>query len=251
VRRLSIRRLIQLFAALAVVLGAVGYFYRREQLRLLGKRVVQACDNGDFRTAHELLRHGAIVEGRVVADTLGPFGTPRDLKLAEALLEHGASANAKDEWGVPPIALAAMAGPDATRILLAHGADASATLPGRATVLMRLALDRRTRPYVVEVADLLMRSRRPPEINAKSESGTTALRLAAFGGNRELFFWLLEHGAAWPTDALPGRHTFLMTAADGGDLEIYRCVLRRYTSDLDARTNAAKLLCSTRWRHAE
>jgi ankyrin repeat protein len=26
-----------------------------------------------------------------------------------------------------------------------------------------------------------------------------------------------------------------MTAADGGDLEIYRCVLRRYTSDLDAK----------------
>lgn len=182
-----------------------------------------------------------------------------DVRALRKLLDHGASANARDADGNTALMRAAVYGNVASmRVLLERGADVNATNAAGATPLMRAAFDYdKLRLLVERGADInarsalgntaLILSARPfnsyrsvelllargANVNATNHFGATALMAAVAGGDEKSVQLLIKHAAT--VNAQPGADQMgfilgggrspLMWAAYRGDVEIVKLLI--------------------------
>ncbi len=162
-----------------------------------------AVMSDELKAARTLVRHGAAVNRRSpddlgyaplhIAASLGNIG------MAEMLLRNGAAPDVRDGSGQTPLLVAATAGHDEMMsLLMERGADVNATVGEGESLLMATISSRDA-----ETAKRLLAS----GANPGSESGRTALHVAARAGDVELVRLLLQHGgdpnAVDPSGATP------------------------------------------------
>lgn len=155
-----------------------------------------------------------------------------DLEMTNDLLEAGANADAVNDLGVTPLALAALnGGVQVADTLLAAGADANATRPSGETVLMTAAKT----GNVALVRSLLARG---ADVGAGGTHfrAQTPLMWAASEGHAEVVRVLLDAGAKVSARSAFGT-TALMLAARHGDVDTARALI-----DGGADVNAAEPL---------
>jgi ankyrin repeat protein len=141
-----------------------------------------------------------------------------DLALARLLLAAGASAQARNRYGVMPLSLACTNGDAAmVELLLAAGADPNAPLRGGETPLMTAARTGRLGPVKALLA-------RHAEVNAKLPGGQTALMWAAAEGHAAVVQALLAAGADFRSP-LPSGFTPMLFAVRGGHTSVVRLLL--------------------------
>jgi ankyrin repeat protein len=145
---------------------------------------------------------------------------PGKLALVQALLAHGADANARLKTpppgrgggindsafkmaGATPLMLAGKAANVAVmRALLAAGADPHLTSADKTTVLMTaaglgqtLATTRVTHEESLEAVKVALEAMGPASVNLANEEGETALHAAAYFGVENVVQYLVDHGA--------------------------------------------------------
>jgi len=150
-------------------------------------------------------------------------------EIVEALLKHGADANAVNLRGRTPLHWAATCGhADVAQILLTHGADVkAATETGMTPLHTAAAIGPQFRPSV-PVAELLLA--KGADINARDQRGRTALHWAATLGHQRFARMLIDEGADFD----------IFAAATLGDVERVK-VLLASECNVACRTNAAGL----------
>lgn len=155
-----------------------------------------------------------------------------DLALVKALLDQGVSADAKNSFGVPVLAVAAIQGrADMVSSLLARGADPRAKAQNEAERLVDCPVALLAAASGSgEALGLLLAAGASP--NEGDGSGQSPLMLAAFFGNVETVQVLLSAKAALEARDKKGA-TPLMYAANGGRYETARLLL-----DAGAQVNA-------------
>lgn len=151
-----------------------------------------AVMNDEIKAARTLVRHGASVNRRSPDDLgyapLHIAASLGNIAMAEMLLRNGAAADVRDASGRTPLLVAAIAGHDEMMsLLIERGADVNATVGEGESLLMAVVSSRD-----VETAKRLLAVGADP---AGSESGRTALHVAAQFGDAELVGLLLERGA--------------------------------------------------------
>ena len=160
-------------------------------------------------------------------------------ELARALLETGASLEARDRLGATPLAHAARAGQLATtKFLLAQGAQIDARDISGATALYHAANDERQATVALLVA-------KGAHLDLPGRSGLTPLAIAASKGNDRIVEQLLSRNANPNVTDMTGK-TAMTYAAVRGFAEVVRRLLgagvdanRRYGNDLTALMWAA------------
>jgi ankyrin repeat protein len=137
-----------------------------------------------------LLKAGIDVNAKNKLGETALIWSSHDIEKAKLLLDHKADVNAKTVAG-NTVLLAACAGEGQTgmiKLLLDKGADPLAKNTKGRTSLMQAALFGDT-----AAASLLMA--KGININAKTKDSETALFMAVKSVNRQMVYWLLNHGA--------------------------------------------------------
>ena len=131
------------------------------------------------------------------------------LGMVEALLGADADAQARNRYGFPPIALAAMNGnADILTLLIHAGADARATVPGGESAIMTAA--RTGDPDAIRV--LLAAGADP---NLPNEAGQTALMWAGAANNPDAITALVDGGADLAAKTPKGLDALMFAARAG------------------------------------
>lgn len=131
------------------------------------------------------------------------------LDMVEALLGANADARARNRYGFPPIALAAMNGnADVLTLLIHAGADPRATVPGGESAIMTAG--RTGDPDAIRV--LLAASADP---NLPNEAGQTALMWAAAANNPGAITALVDGGADLAAKTPKGLDALMFAARAG------------------------------------
>ncbi len=159
----------------------------------LGKtELMQAAGDGDMARAGALLEAGAEVDARNAngGTALMYAVSAGDTVMVELLLDNGADPNARARIGWTPMLVAAAKGRDAViPILLEAGADPAETDAYGWTPLMRAVSS-----GYLQAVDAILASGRA-DLQAREESGATALHIAAGRGYAPIVRRLLEAGA--------------------------------------------------------
>lgn len=125
------------------------------------------------------------------------------------LIESGANVNAKNRYGVSPLALACTSGNAViVRSLLKAGADAKEEIVGGETVLMRAA-----RTGKLAAVDALIDA--GADANAKERKGQTAIMWAAAEGHHQIVRRLIEADAEFTKQLSSGFNAFFFAVREG------------------------------------
>jgi ankyrin repeat protein len=154
--------------------------------------LMQAAGDGELERVAELLEAGAAVDERNAngGTALMYAVSYNRLEAVELLLERGADPNAQARIGWTPLLVAAAKGRDAAvRLLLEAGADPTVRDAYGWTPLMRAVSS-----GYLDAVEVLLGSGRA-ELEAREESGATALHIAAGRGFASIVRRLLEAGA--------------------------------------------------------
>jgi len=137
----------------------------------------------------------------------------------ERLLKRGVSANVVDAEGIPALMAATLYGNDRMmELLLQHGAEPNRTGASDTTALMWAV------PDVAKVRLLLARG---ANVNARSDTGRTALLVAAsYPGTVDMLRLLVERGADLRAQDRGGA-TALALAVRSADIEVVRFLVER------------------------
>lgn len=155
--------------------------------------LMQAAGDGDLERARALLAAGAAVDDRNAngGTALMYAVSAGDLAMAGLLLQAGADPNARARIGWTPLLVGAAKDRGAAiTMLLEAGAD-----PGQADAYGWTPLMRAVSAGHVAAVDALLESPLV-DLDAREESGATALHIAAGRGFTEIVRRLLDAGAA-------------------------------------------------------
>jgi len=207
----------------------------------------EAAGNGDVRNVRQLLAEEADIEEKWGPEQSTPLSEAALMggsAVVKVLLEHGADASAKDTEGQQPIHYAVDGGDhDVTRLLLDHGADPSVKDNNGYTPLHAVA-------YAGELAILrMLLLENGVEIDARNNRGWTPLHEAAVDGREAVVLILLEHGAVVSPKTDRGGLTPLHIAAKCGHQTSARVLLDK-GADLLSKTNAGHTAEDTATRHS-
>src|SRR5262245_31342263 len=195
-----------------------------------------AAKQGDRAAVQSLLNGRAkqVVAGVEGTAALIWAATRNDVAMADLLLRAGANPKAANEFGATALyAAAAHADPAMTARLLAAGADANTPLMSGETPLMEAA----RRGNLETVRALLSHNANP---NAReSNGGQNALMWALSQRQSAVVEELLKGGADVHAGSKTG-FTPLMFAAQQGDVESARILLRAGAKPNDAQPNTAR-----------
>ena len=174
--------------------------------------LVEAAKVGDLAGVQSLLEADPAVVNQSGPDgsTALHWAVNQDhLGMVEVLLNAGSDAQARNRYGFPPIALAAMNGnADVLTLLIHAGADPRATVPGGESAIMTAA--RTGDPDAIRV--LLVAGADPDRPN---EAGQTALMWAAAANNPEAITALVDGGADLAAKTPRGLDALLFAARAG------------------------------------
>lgn len=151
-----------------------------------------AAEGGDLGLVDKLLAAGAPVDAanRYHGNALMFAAKGGDVPVTRRLIAAGADVNHVADLGWTALLVAAAKGnADVALVLIEQGADANARDKNGWTPLMHAVSGRHLRA----VAALLDVPAVKPDL--REESGSTALHIAALGGNAEAVRLLVEHGA--------------------------------------------------------
>jgi ankyrin repeat protein len=195
-----------------------------KQMRL-DRRLVDACEKGDFEGVRRLLRGGADVNAAVpwfASDDRNDFAgiaTPlcsagwADKRIASLLLAHGADPNLADSDGMTPLILSVNR-PEIVDLLLAHGAKVNQVSPRFGTALGQCGDVKVMRVLVAHGADVNLGSRTsgPPLIALLSPSS---------GGLGEAAAFLLAHGSNVNARWYDGSTALMQAALCTSEVSVY------------------------------
>lgn len=162
------------------------------------------------------------------------------INLATALLDGGASVDARDRLGARPLSHAARSGHlDMVDLLLARGAPVDARNLAGSTALYLAA----ERGHVAIVQRLIDRG---ADVNLTGRSGASAVAAAAYAGRDMVVRMLLAHGADGRKADDTGKPPVVYAAA-GGQLGIVKQLL---ALEIDINARYANDLTLLIWRPA-
>ena len=174
--------------------------------------LVDAAKTGDLARVESLIEADPAAVDQAGADGSTPlhWAVNQDhLGMVEALLGADADAQARNRYGFPPIALAAMNGnADILTLLIHAGADARATVPGGESAIMTAA--RTGDPDAIRV--LLAAGADP---NLPNEAGQTALMWAGAANNPDAITALVDGGADLAAKTPKGLDALMFAARAG------------------------------------
>ena len=174
--------------------------------------LVEAAKAGDLARVQSLIEAdpAAVNESGPGGSTALHWAVNQDHPgMVAALLGADADARARNRYGLPPIALAAMNGnADVLAQLIHAGADPRATVPGGESAIMTAA--RTGDPDAIHV--LLAAGADP---NPSNEAGQTALMWAAAANNPEAITALVDGGADLAAKTPKGLDALLFAARAG------------------------------------
>lgn len=154
--------------------------------------LMAACANDDLATVRWLVEHGAKVNAMTPPGQQKP-GEDDDLwENTDALDPQAYFSDLPDSYLLASPLTNALRNEEMVAYLLAHGADATATLATERFTALHALLLLKDAPYA-KVATLLVQH--GAKIDAATASGFTPLHLACLTGNAEMVAWLLDHGA--------------------------------------------------------
>lgn len=167
-----------------------------------------------------------------ISSTLFAAADRNCIDLATALLDRGASVDARDRLGARPLSRAARSGHlEMVDLLLQRGAPIDARDLNGATALY-IAAERGQGAVVQRLID------KGADANLKGRSGTSPVAVAAFAGRNQVVKMLLAHGADARAADDTGKPPIVYAAASGA-LDIVRQlsaqgpdVNARYANDL-------------------
>ena len=167
-----------------------------------------------------------------ISSTLFTAADRNCIDLATALLDKGASVDARDRLGARPLSRAARSGHlEMVDLLLQRGAPIDARDLAGATALY-VAAERGQAAVVQRLID------KGADADLKGRSGTSPVAAAAFAGRNRIVKMLLEHGADGHAADDTGKPPIVYAAASGS-VDIVRQLLAlnidvnaRYANDL-------------------
>lgn len=172
-----------------------------------------------------------------ISSTLLAAADRNCVDLATALLDRGASVDARDRLGARPLSRAARSGHlEMVDLLLQRGAPIDARDLAGATALY-VAAERGQADVVQRLID------KGADADLKGRSGTSPLAAAAFAGRNRVVKMLLSHGADGRAADDTGKPPIVYAAASG-ELDIVRQLL---TQDLDVNARYANDLTLLMW----
>lgn len=188
-----------------------------------------ALGNDDVDEAARLLKQGADANAPISGTGQTPMMAAESLKMAQLLLQHGATPSALDHDGGNAIHYA-VSRPNALELIpffTAHGADINApgwdNEPPLFLAISYLHETRSSTPRPEPSPEQLLKTLvdHGADVNAVDEYGNTALMIATVQDNAELVKLLLTLGAD-PTVKGPGGHTAKDTAYNLGHRYLYQ-----------------------------
>jgi ankyrin repeat protein len=178
-----------------------------------------------FAAAESAPARVAVVEYQKAAPDAGAHASTTDWsKTVSAILDNGASLEARDVEGATPLIRAAGFGnTEVVQVLLERGANVEARSNNGETALMAAACECASidMPETLESLKLLLAKR--ADINAKDKQGQTALMSASSAGETENVRLLLDSGAKIDLRDSDG-NTALMLAASAGPCNSVRAI---------------------------
>ena len=172
-----------------------------------------------------------------ISSTLFTAADRNCIDLATALLDRGASVDARDRLGARPLSRAARSGHlEMVDLLLQRGAPIDARDLAGATALY-VAAERGQAAVVQRLID------KGADADLKGRSGTSPVAAAAFAGRNRIVKMLLAHGADASAADDTGKPPIVYAAASGA-LDIVRQLL---TQDLDVNARYANDLTLLMW----
>jgi len=172
-----------------------------------------------------------------ISSTLFTAADRNCIDLATALLDRGASVDARDRLGARPLSRAARSGHlEMVDLLLQRGAPIDARDLAGATALY-VAAERGQAAVVQRLID------KGADADLKGRSGTSPVAAAAFAGRNRVVKMLLAHGADASAADDTGKPPIVYAAASGA-LDIVRQLL---TQDLDVNARYANDLTLLMW----
>ena len=172
-----------------------------------------------------------------ISSTLFTAADRNCIDLATALLDRGASVDARDRLGVRPLSRAARSGHlEMVDLLLQRGAPIDARDLAGATALY-VAAERGQAAVVQRLID------KGADAELKGRSGTSPVAAAAFAGRNQVVKMLLAHGADGRAADDTGKPPIVYAAASG-QLDIVRQLL---TQNLDVNVRYANDLTLLMW----
>jgi ankyrin repeat protein len=172
-----------------------------------------------------------------ISSTLFTAADRNCIDLATALLDRGASVDARDRLGARPLSRAARSGHlEMVDLLLQRGAPIDARDLAGATALY-VAAERGQAAVVQRLID------KGADADLKGRSGTSPVAVAAFAGRNKVVKMLLAHGADGRGADETGKPPIVYAAA-GGALDIVQQLLTR---DLDVNARYANDLTLLMW----
>jgi uncharacterized protein len=172
-----------------------------------------------------------------ISSTLFTAADRNCIELATALLDRGASLDARDRLGARPLSRAARSGHlEMVDLLLQRGAPIDARDLTGATALY-VAAERGQAAVVQRLID------KGADADLKGQSGTSPVAVAAFAGRNQVVRMLLAHGADGRAVDKTGKPPIVYAAA-GGALDIVQQLL---TQDIDVNARYANDLTLLMW----
>ena len=175
------------------------------------------------------IEHPQDVNSRSFLGEETPLHLTSQVDVARLLIEHGADATAQGNFGMTPLHRASERGDvDVARLLIEHGAEATAQSMDGTTPLHQASFEGH-----VDVARLLIEH--GADATAQRDDGTTPLHQASEGGHVDVARLLIEHGADATAQSNDGT-TPLHEASLWGGVDMAR-ILIEHGVDVTAHRN--------------